>query len=304
MRPGGVAVGVAVALSSAGRLASSGPYSRTNSPRNLFPSPYEGSSSRYVSARRLEWMSEGSERDWAVLRDIERLRLVSGEQLERLHFTELSELSRAVVRRRVLGRLVRWRVLATLERRIGGERAGSAGLVYALDTAGKRLLARDDRARRPSMAGMRFVRHVLAVSEVYVNLAERARSGDLQLEVFQAEPACWWPDGKGGMVKPDAFALVAAPTHLDHWWIEVDLATEHLPTLRRKLMNYRDFWRGGQLGPDEVMPRILVIVRDTKRYSELVRLIRQLPSDVENLFIVAIDKDATDVIVGCLNKPN
>ena len=213
-------------------------------------------------------------------------------------------LSRAVVRRRVLGRLVRWRVLATLERRIGGERAGSAGLVYALDTAGKRLLARDDRARRPSMAGMRFVRHVLAVSEVYVNLAERARSGDLRLEVFQAEPACWWPDGKGGMVKPDAFALVAAPTHLDHWWIEVDLSTEHLPTLRRKLMNYRDFWRGGQLGPDEVMPRVLVTVRDTKRYSELVRLIRQLPSDVENLFIVAIDKDATDVIVGCLNKPN
>ena len=42
----------------------------------------------------------------------------------------------AVVRRRVLGRLVQARVLGTLERRIGGVRAGSQGLVFFLDVAG------------------------------------------------------------------------------------------------------------------------------------------------------------------------
>ena len=66
-----------------------------------------------------------------------------GKQLERLHFTELSGASGPVVRRRVLGRLVRWEVLTTLERRIGGVRAGSSGLVYALNIAGKRLVTED-----------------------------------------------------------------------------------------------------------------------------------------------------------------
>ena len=106
------------------------------------------------------------------------------------------------------------------------------------------------------------------------------------------------------MLKPDAYAVVATPTHIDHWWIEVDLATEHLPTLKRKLAVYLEFWRGGQLGPEGVMPRVLVTVPDAKRYSEIVRLIRQLPSGAENLFVVALAKDATDVIMRCLNSPD
>jgi Replication-relaxation len=301
----GVAVGVAVASSSAMSLRSPRPYARANSPRKLIPSSYESSSSRYVGAARLEWLRERmSERDQAVVFDVARVRLATGGQLERLHFAELNEPSRAVVRRRVLGRLVGWRVLATLERRIGGERAGSAGLVYALDVAGRRLVAADERARRPGLPGMRYVRHVLAVAEIYVTLVERARAGELRLDTFQAEPVCWWPDGRGGVLKPDAYTTVAGAAHTDHWWLEVDLATEHLPTLRRKLITYFEFWRGGQLGPGGVVPRVLVTVPDTKRFSELVRLFHQLPSQAENLFVVAVAKDATDEIVRCLNSPN
>ena len=297
-----VAVGVAVAWSSAGSFARPEGYARTNSPGKLSSFDYE-SSSDYLSASRLDWVREHvSERDLAVARDVARLRLVTGEQLERLHFVELGAGSQPVVRRRVLGRLVQWRVLATFERRIGGTRAGSEGLVYALDVAGQRLMGSELRARRPNLPSVRFVRHVLAVSEVYVSLVESAREQVLRLDTFEAEPACWWPDGRGGVLKPDAYMAIGGEAHIDHWWVEVDLNTEHLPTLKRKLMAYSAFRRRGQLGPDNIMPRVLVTVPDAKRYSDVVRLIRQLPTEDENWFVVSVAKDAARVIVRCLNE--
>jgi hypothetical protein len=271
-----VAVGVAVASSGAGRLASPGASIPPNSPRKLLPSSYEDKSPRYVSVGRLDELRERlSERDLALVHDVARLRLATSTQLERLHFADVS----AVVRRRVLGRLVQWRVLCTLERRVGGVRAGSAGLVFALDVAGQRLVS-DERARRPRLPGVRHVRHVLAVAELYVNLMEAAHGGELRLEAFRAEPASWWPDGRGGVLKPDAYLAVS----------------------KRKLAVYLEFWRNGQLGPGGVMPRVLVTVPDAERYSGVVRLIRQLPSGAENLIIVALAKDATEMIVRCLNQ--
>jgi hypothetical protein len=258
----------------------------------------------YMGAARLDGLREAlSERDWVVVRDVARLRLVTGMQLERLHFSDLSVASGPVVRRRVLGRLVRWGVLTTLARRVGGVRAGSSGLVYALDIAGKRLVAGDERAARPSVPGERYVRHVLAVAEVYASLVERARVGAVQIDRFDAEPASWWPDGHGGRLKPDAYVRISGSEHVDAWWVEVDLATEHLPTIRRKLMTYMDFYNRGQLGPGKIMPWVLVAVPDAKRLSEIVRLIRQLPRRADELFTVVTHNDAAEVIVRKLSQP-
>ncbi len=237
-----------------------------------------------------------------VIWDVARLRLVTGAQLERLHFANLGAASRSVVRRRVLGRLVQSRVLGTLERRIGGVRAGSEGLIYYLDTAGQRLLATDGTARKIDPPGERYVRHVLAVAGIYVDLAEAARTGGLRLDRFEAEPASWWPDGRGNRLKPDAYARVSSSDHFDSWWLEVDLATEHLPTLKRKLAVYADFYMRGQLGPYKIMPWVLVTVPDAKRGSEIDRLIRQLPSQANELFTVALHNDAADLIVRRLNQ--
>jgi hypothetical protein len=244
-----------------------------------------------------------SERDWAVLEDVGRLRLVTSLQLERLHFAELAQPSRSVVRRRVLGRLVRARVLQTLARRIGGVRSGSDGLVFGLDTAGARLLATAGR-RRTEPPGERYTRHVLAVTELYVALVEQARAnGDVQLARFAAEPGSWWPDGQGGAMKPDAYALVASAAHRDSWWLEVDRATESLPTLKRKLLVYLDFYNRGQLGPGKVMPWVLITVPDDKRRTRLENLVRRLPGNGETLFTVALQNEAAAVIMGRLNGP-
>ncbi|MCA1674153.1 MAG: hypothetical protein LC799_18815, partial [Actinobacteria bacterium] len=51
-----------------------------------------------------------TEREWNVIETINRLRLVTGLQLERLHFAELTGKSRSVMRWRVLKRLVDWHI--------------------------------------------------------------------------------------------------------------------------------------------------------------------------------------------------
>jgi hypothetical protein len=305
MRTRGVAVGVAVASSASTGSGQDKRGSGRNSQGNLSPvSSPTTRSGGYVSAGRLGQLRESlSERDWAVIRDVARLRLVTARQLERLHFAELADASRSVVRRRVLGRLVRREILTTLERRVGGVRAGSSGLVYALDIAGKRLAGDDGRATRPSLPGERYVRHVLAVAGLYADLVEHERLGGLRLDRFDAEPASWWRDGGGGRLKPDGYVRVSGPGHFDSWWLEVDLATEHMPTLRRKLATYLDFHHQGQLGPGGIMPWVLVTVPDGKRYSELVRLIPQLSADAGKLFTVVLHNDAAEAIMRRLEQP-
>ena len=115
-----------------------------------------------MGERRATWaavarIAEGlSERDKAIVRDVGLVRVLTGRQVERLHFSELEGVHRDRTRRRVLERLVALGLFTTLERRIGGVRAGSAGLVFALGPAGQRLLALDaredfGRGRQPGM---------------------------------------------------------------------------------------------------------------------------------------------------------
>jgi hypothetical protein len=307
MRERGVAIGVAVALStSRGSNLATGTYGPITTGNLSKPTRLLSRSGgpRRVRAGHVEGLRQSlSERDWLVMQDVARLRLITGAQLERLHFAYLGAVSRPVVRRRVLGRLVQARVLATLERRIGGVRAGSDGLIYYLDTAGQQLLATDGTARKIDPPGERYVRHVLAVTEVYVSLTEQAQAGALRLDQFEAEPASWWSDGRGGRLKPDGYVRVSNSEQFDSWWLEVDLATEHLPTLKRKLRAYIDFYRRGQLGPDRIMPWVLVTAPNAKRCSDIVRLIHQLSSQGEELFTVALHNDAAGVIVRRLDQP-
>jgi len=125
-----------------------------------------------------------SNRDLAILHDLARVRLLTGSQLERLHFADIALRSRGGIRRRVLNRLIALGLVTTLPRPIGGVRAGSAGLVYILDAAGQRLLMTQrpsPRIRRPWSIGSRFVDHTLDVAELYVRLREQELAGALRL---------------------------------------------------------------------------------------------------------------------------
>jgi hypothetical protein len=258
----------------------------------------------------VEWIADRlSERDWQVLEIVNRLRLVSGNQLERLLFDALHGHAREVVRGRVLRRLVRWQVLDALPRRVGGSARGSAGMVFALGTAGARLIADRQaatagrpRVRRPGVPTERTVRHTLAVSELYTVLIEQARRHGVTVLSFQVEPATWWPNGLGGYLKPDAYTLLMSGGVREHWWIEVDMATESLPTLKRKLTAYLDFVARGQLGPGHVVPRALVSTISTARANALQALVDHLPAPARELFLTLPQEDAATALIQSLQE--
>jgi protein involved in plasmid replication-relaxation len=260
---------------------------------------------RRVSTAHVMALAESlTDREWEIMGTVNRLRLATGLQLERLHFAELAGKSQSVVRWRVLKRLVDAQVLTPLPRRVGGGLRGSARLAYALDVAGERLLrlrrnlrADSERIRHPGPVGERFVAHMLATSELYVQAVERSRVYDYTVDVFLAEPAAWWPNGAGGWIKPDAYLAITADDVTDHWWIEVDLATEAVPTLRGKFLAYTDFVAAGQLGPGNVVPRVLVTVPTTARLEVMASVVERLPSPADDLFVVAPHEGAVNTIV-------
>jgi len=273
-----------------GHTASPAPYCQRNKTADN-PSAV-GSGRRVTGARVAEIARDLSERDRAIVADVGRVRVLTGRQVERLHFAELSGRHRDRTRRRVLERLVGLELLTPLERRVGGHRAGSAGLVFALGPAGQRLLAIQDngtegRIRRPGTPTPRFMIHNLAVAELYVSLVEAARTGAFTLTGFRAEPACWWRTSEDVWVKPDASVVMAAGDIEDHWNVEVDQATESLPTMRRKLKVYLDLVAGGERGPDGgELPRVLVTVPDEGRLGAVREVVRGLPGPAEELFAV------------------
>jgi hypothetical protein len=235
---------------------------------------------------------ELSDRDWGVLRDLLRVRLLTGQQIERLRFAELASPNvRGSVRRRSLGRLVSAGLVTTLPRRVGGARAGSAGLVYALDTRGRRLLVETaNRVRRPWPVGWPFVKHTLDVAELYVRQIERETRGDIKLIEFVTEPASWFPAGRA-FIKPDAWTVYETEAWERHVWLEVDRGTESLPTIERKLRGYIEFTRSGRPGPLGVIPRVLVTVPDAHRLTAIYTVLTALPDPASELITVQFFHD-------------
>jgi hypothetical protein len=250
-----------------------------------------------------------TDRDWQIIASLDRVRLATGLQLERLHFHELAARSHSVMRWRVLKRLSDARVLLPLERRVGTARHGSAKLVFVLDSAGLRLARlhatsepREGPVRRPRAPGERFVAHGLAVTELYVTLVEQARLGRLTFEDFLVEAAAYWQNGLGGWIKPDALVKLRQGDVTDYWWYEADLATESLPTIRTKLLAYLDFVARGQLGPDGVVPRVLIGVPSAKRHADVQSVINSLPDPAEVMFVATLMPDVATVMASELMK--
>ena len=202
----------------------------------------------------------------------------------------------------VLKRLADARVLMPVERRIGTTLHGSDKLCYALDSAGERLIrlrmnaeAREPTRRRPRVPGDRYAAHTLAVAELYVALVELSRVGGFVLETFKVEPR--WPNGSGGYLGPDAYARLSRSGEYYSWWIEADLATESVPTLRRKLLTYLDFVERGQPGPDGVVPWVLIGVPTEARRVAVQRIVNGLPELADYIFRVSLLPDVTTAML-------
>lgn len=262
--------------------------------------------SRVTAAHVARLDEQLSSRDRDVIASLDLLRVCCTRQLERLHFTDGTELASARACRKTLERLVSLGAITRLERRVGGVRAGSAGFVYALDTAGQRLAsgsgpAGGRRLRRPWTPGQAFLWHRLDVSEVYVRLRESERLDKLELLEFWAEPLCWRRfTGVGGartVLKPDAFARVGVGEFEHLTFVEVDRATEATPTIARKLAIYRRYFQTGREQERfGAFPRIVFLVPDEERKAVIVDVLAAQPPERWDLFRVALFDDAVTAL--------
>lgn len=257
-----------------------------------------------VSMRRLAEIREDlNDRDREVLLAVQQLRLISGGQLQRLYWPG-GEAARRAARRGLL-RLVQWRVVDRLPRKLGGVRAGSDAFIYRLGAVGHRLLARDgfSSQRIAEAPSDRRLAHLLAISECVVSLKEAERTGAVEVIELQAEPACWRPFlssmGASLIAKPDLFLRLGAGTALeDRWYVEVDRATEHAGALKRKLDRYdQHFASGHEQDQHGVYPRIIWAVPDTKRADQLHRLIEQHGTLAQRLHVVTTQQALVPLLV-------
>jgi hypothetical protein len=236
-----------------------------------------------------------SDRDKAVMESLHRFGFLRSHHVEHLHFPDhATDDAAGRICRRTLGRLRRLGLVDTLERRIGGLRAGSASYVWRLSAAGDRLLRAHHpdapRARRKEPS-LRFLAHRLAVADCYCRLVTADRAGVAELLSAALEPASWrtFIGGHGAreVLKPDLMVITATADYEDHWFIEVDLGTESLPTVLRQCRHYERYRRSGHdqrtLG---LFPRVVWLVPDDHRRARLRAAIDKAADLDSNLFIV------------------
>jgi hypothetical protein len=161
-----------------------------------------------------------------------------------------------------------------LQRRIGGVRAGSAGYVWMLGPIGARLLRTAGTPRwRRYEPSLRLLNHYLAIADAHTALV--ATDGDgYELTTVELEPASWRTYlGSGGeqrLIRPDLRVVTSIGAYEDHWWLEIDLGTEHPPTVVAKCRDYLTYAASGQEQQRTgLFPRVLWVVQDADREARL-----------------------------------
>lgn len=258
---------------------------------------------RRVGPRELVLLQEGlSDRDLAVLETVERFRLLSARQIERLLFSQhASPLTGARASRRALARLTDQRMLMRLDRRIGGVRAGSASFVYALGPIGHRVLHANSRRRWKEPTGA-FVHHTLAVADLAIGLIEAA-GGDREVLAVETEPRCWRPftsgHGTSETLRPDLAVVTADHDSEWRWFVEIDRGTESGSVIRRKSETYDRYWRTGiEQERHDVFPRIAWVTPTLERAHRIHRWIDDTPGINRELFATTPDESAVETLFG------
>lgn len=223
-----------------------------------------------------------AQRDIAILEDLERFRLLTSGQLQRLHFgvaplgSHATLLGAVRATSRVLTRIERLGVIERVSRRIGGPHHGSSATIWQLAPAGERFLRarRGDPDRRKFQTpGAAFTSHTLAVADVAVEALEGSRTGSYDVLELETEPTCWRSFQSGGAalaLKPDLLLVTADSETETHSFIEVDLGTEHLPAVRRKCDTYQRAFRDGTEERSRgLFPAVVWVAVDDKRAAAL-----------------------------------
>jgi hypothetical protein len=264
-----------------------------------------------ISRGRLEGIrGRLSERDMGVLEEVARNRFLTSHQIRRYHFSDHATDAAAIrATNRALARLTDLGLIAHLDRRVGGVRAGSGSHVWTLVEAGARLLQSTGeveglparlRVHEPTTG---FLEHTLAVAEVCLRLTEADRGAHFSLVELLREPDCWraHTGGHGDVIhlRPDLSAITATGDYEDHWFLEIDRSTEPPSRVIRKCLGYEAYRQTGaerkRLG---VFPGVVWITPDAKRAATLTDHIAKMTGLSRDLYAVVQVDDLTRLIQG------
>lgn len=245
-----------------------------------------------------------AERDVAILRAIEQHRFLTTRQITQFCFTDKPTPTAALrAANRALKKLASLTLVTAMQRRIGGVRAGSGGSIWSITEPGHRLL--HHRALNPDNGSRRvrfhepsstFLEHTLAVAETHLVLRRTATANvsstqPVTVKSVELEPGCWRPYlGPGGValtLKPDLDAVTRTGDFEDHWFLEVDRATEPPSRIIRKCQQYQAYYRTGtEQKRHGVFPAVVWIVPTPARRAQLEHRLESNPAIDLRLFIV------------------
>ena len=224
-------------------------------------------------------------RDRQILVTLRSLRYMRTNQVQRLFFFSNHSTPRAslTAATKNLNRLKSAGLITPLEKRIGGVRTGSLGLVWHITEGGVRLLELSKgqerkRINAPDPSPM-LLRHTLAVTECYIQFTEICRMADgLNLKVIDVEPQCWrtyQKDGKTLSLRPDLYAEIENRGYVDSWFVEMDLDTETVQDIVEKCRRYQHYCQTNQeQQKNGVFPLVLWIVPTEERRKRIMEAIR------------------------------
>ena len=278
------------------------------SPLTGATSPTRPAARRVGRAMRRTLANQLSDADWSVLSDLNRYRFLQTHQLQALSRSDGPTEARAL--RRQLLRLTRTRLIQPVtDRRVGGLTGGADPNIWQLTAAGKAVLTGGLPGRTSSYPSTRFLTHTLATAQTAIGLQKAADSlgGSIDIQL-ERDAARQIPNTGGGHTRltPDLFAIVRAADDTglfeDTWFVEVDCATESLPTLLRKCEQYEAYRRSGLEQLDRgVFPLVLWVFYGTtarKRIDELRQRIERGRGFTNAMYRYATPDQLTDVLSG------
>ncbi len=239
-----------------------------------------------------------SEKDRQLLHTLRKLRYLKTNQIQRLFFSDDDRTFRAslTVCTRALNRLMEYGLVSHRPRQIGGVYHGSAGKLWHLTEAGIRLLdlgkETDGKRKRVLEPSPAFLRHTTAVSECYTQIKEICRmEPEMKLKQLDVEPQCWREYEKGSRnisLRPDLYAESIVGKYEDHWFIEMDLATEAIPEIIEKCRRYHEYYlTNKEQKAVGVFPIVLWIVPTEERKQKMIESIRLVYSQrYAHIFLV------------------
>jgi hypothetical protein len=243
-------------------------------------------------------MAIANDRDRQIVLAVGRFRQLAAGHIQSLFFADANSRTSC---HRALQRLYQRKYLVRIERRIvGGSGAGSGQYVYALGQLGWRDVCRRTGKFQPQRT---IHLHDLGIADAYVAIKQLEHSAALRVVGLSTEPDSWLKV-EGTELRPDLHVEIQRPgsDQTRQWWLEIDTGSEGQAQLKEKMLGYykahdvtgqyeEEDAQGNVVtswvGP-RAFPRIVFIVPDVERMTEIKWLISRGPDDAAQLFDVVL----------------